>query len=467
MPIDLVVVLVIGLAVLVAAVAALLVVRGRRKGIAEPGTDARREALLVEREERLNRERADIDQARTELAARESSLQDREQALTEAEAACELRVAELAGVSPEEARAQVLAQVSAEARSEAARLTAEIEDRAVAQAEQRARAVVATSVARVAAQQTAEMSVVTVALPSEDFKGRLIGKDGRNIRAFEQVTGATLIIDDSPDAVMVSCFDPRRRDAARRTLTELLADGRVHPARIEDVHPRSVAATDAAAQRAGEDAVAEVGIADLAPELVTTLGALTFRTSYGQNVLAHLVESAHLAGTLAAELGVDVQICRRAALLHDLGKALIDDERSHALAGAELARRHGEHPDVVHAIEAHHNEVAPTTVEAVLVQAADAISASRPGARRESLEAYVQRAQKLEKIAAAHPGVERVYAVQAGREVRVMVAPEQVSDTDSRTLARDIAAEIQAQLTYPGQIKVTVVRESRATAVAR
>jgi ribonuclease Y len=467
MPIELIVALVIVFVVLAVAVVALQAMLGRRRGGAEPGTEARREALLVEREERLNREQADLDQAGAELAARKAVLAGRERALIEAEAAGELRLAELAEVSPEDARAQVLADASAQAKAEVARLVAEIEDQAVAEAEQRARAVVATSIARVAAQQTAETSVVSVALPSEDFKGRLIGKDGRNIRAFEQVTGATLIIDDSPEVVMVSCFDPRRRDAARRTLTELLADGRVHPARIEEVHQRSIAASDAAAQRAGEDAVAELGITDLAPELVTTLGALTFRTSYGQNVLAHLVESAHLAATLAAELGVDVELCRRAALLHDLGKALIDDERSHALAGAELARRHGEHPDVVHAIEAHHNEVAPTTVEAVLVQAADAISASRPGARRESLEAYVQRAQRLEKIAAAHPGVDRVYAVQAGREVRVMVAPERVSDADSRALARTIANEIQAQLTYPGQIKVIVVRESRATAVAR
>jgi ribonuclease Y len=456
-----------GLVALVIAAAVAVVLLGRRSRPAEGGSVARLEALQVEREERLNRERTELERTRVELDERDAELRRRADVLAEGEADMEHRLAELAGVSAEEARAKVLAEAASAAKADAARIGADIEDQAVADAEQRARAVVATSVARVAAQQTAETSVVAVALPSEDFKGRLIGKDGRNIRAFEQVTGATLIIDDSPEVVMVSCFDPRRRDSARRTLTELLADGRVHPARIEEVHQRSVAATDAAAQRAGEDAVAEVGISDLAPELVTTLGALTFRTSYGQNVLAHLVESAHLAGTLAAELGVDPAICRRAALLHDLGKALIDDERSHALAGAELARQHGEHPDVVHAIEAHHNEVAPTTVEAVLVQAADAISASRPGARRESLEAYVQRAQKLEKIAAAHPGVERVYAVQAGREVRVMVAPEQVSDTDSRALAREIAAEIQAQLTYPGQIKVIVVRESRATAVAR
>ncbi len=456
-----------GLVALVAVAAVMVVLLGRRGGPVDGGTDARLEALQVEREERLNRERTDLERTRTELDERDAEVSRRAAALAEGEADLERRLAELAGVSAKQARTKVLAEAASAAKADAARVAADIEDQAVAEAEQRARAVVATSVARVAAQQTAETSVVAVVLPSEDFKGRLIGKDGRNIRAFEQVTGATLIIDDSPDTVMVSCFDPRRRDSARRTLTELIADGRVHPARIEEVHQRSVAATDQAAQRAGEDAVADVGITDLAPALVTTLGALTFRTSYGQNVLAHLVESAHLAGTLAAVLGVDPTSCRRAALLHDLGKALIDDERSHALAGAELARQHGEHPDVVHAIEAHHNEVVPTTVEAVLVQAADAISASRPGARRESLEAYVQRVQHLEKIAAAHPGVERVYAVQAGREVRIMVAPEKISDADSRTLAKAIAAEIQAQLTYPGQIKVTVVRESRATAVAR
>ena len=305
-------------------------------------------------------------------------------------------------------------------------------------------------------------------LPTDDLKGRIIGREGRNIRTFEQITGVNVMIDDTPGSVLISCFDPVRREVARLTLTELVADGRIQPARIEEVHERSKATIADRIVKAAHDALEEVGITDLHPELLPYLGALKYRTSYGQNVLAHLVECAHVAGLMAAELGLDVARCKRAAFLHDIGKSLThEQEGSHAMVGADLARRYGEHPDIVHAIEAHHNEVEPQTVEAVLTQAADAISGSRPGARRESLEAYVKRLDRLERIALAHEGVDRAFAMQAGREVRVMVTPDVVDDAQSAVIAQQIAREIEKELTYPGQIRVTVVRESRATDVAR
>lgn len=291
------------------------------------------------------------------------------------------------------------------------------------------------------------------------MKGRIIGREGRNIRAFEQVTGVNVMIDDTPESVLLSCFDPVRRETARLTLTELVRDGRIHPARIEEVHLRSKGAIEQQCLRSAEDALADVGISDLHPALLPILGTLRFRTSYGQNVLKHLTESAHIAGLMAAELGLNVEQCKRSAFLHDIGKALTHEvEGSHAIVGAELARKYGEHPDVVHAIEAHHNEVEVRTVEAVLTQAADAISGSRPGARRESIEAYVQRLESLERIAAAREGVDKVFAMQAGREIRVMVAPDVVDDIEAQVLARDLAKQIEEELTYPGQIKVTVVR---------
>jgi ribonuclease Y len=300
------------------------------------------------------------------------------------------------------------------------------------------------------------------------MKGRIIGREGRNIRAFEQVTGVNVMIDDTPESVLLSSFDPVRRETARITLTELVKDGRIHPQRIEEVHERSKSQIEQQCLRAAEDAMTEVGISDLHPALVPILGTLRYRTSYGQNVLKHLVECAHIAGLMAAEMGLDVAQCKRSAFLHDIGKALTHEvEGSHAIVGADLARKYGEHPDVVHAIEAHHNEVEVRTVEAILTQAADAISGSRPGARRESIEAYVQRLERLEEIAGARDGVEKVFAMQAGRELRVMVIPEVVDDIEAQVLARDIAKQIEEELTYPGQIRVTVVRESRATETAR
>jgi ribonuclease Y len=307
-----------------------------------------------------------------------------------------------------------------------------------------------------------------VHLPSDDMKGRIIGREGRNIRSFEQTTGVNLIIDDTPEAVLLSCFDPVRRETARLTLDSLVLDGRIHPSRIEEIYERSKAEVAELCQRAAEDAMAEVGITDLHPELIRTMGLLRYRTSYGQNVLKHLIESAHIAAMMAAELGLDPKLCKRGAFLHDIGKALThESEGSHAIVGAELARKYGENDDVVHCIEAHHNEVEVRTVEAVLTQAADAVSGGRPGARRESLEAYVQRLERLEEIAMQHDGVEKVFAMQAGREIRVMVLPDAVDDIAAQVMARDIAKQVEEELTYPGQIRVTVVRESRATEVAK
>jgi ribonuclease Y len=300
------------------------------------------------------------------------------------------------------------------------------------------------------------------------MKGRIIGREGRNIRAFESITGVNVIIDDTPEAVLLSCFDPVRREVGRLTLDKLVLDGRIHPHRIEEQHGLSVVEVQQQCIRAGEDAVLEVGLTDIHPELVSLLGQLRYRTSYGQNVLKHLVESAHLAGMMAAELGLDIDICKRCAFLHDIGKALTHEvQGSHAIIGAELARKYGEAEDICHAIEAHHNEVEVHTVEAVLTQAADAISGGRPGARRESLEHYVQRLVRIEEIAGEQPGVEKVFAMQAGREIRVMVKPEEVDDIGAQVIARDVAKQIEEELTYPGQIRVTVVRESRATEVAK
>jgi ribonucrease Y len=306
------------------------------------------------------------------------------------------------------------------------------------------------------------------ALPSEDMKGRIIGREGRNIRAFEATTGVNLIVDDTPEAVVLSCFDPVRREAARMTLEKLVGDGRIHPARIEEIHERSLRELEEQIRRSGEDAVAEVGITDIHPELIKLLGRLQYRTSYGQNVLKHLVESAHIASALAAEIGVDGTIAKRGAFLHDIGKAVTHEiEGSHAIIGAEIARRLKEGPEVVHCIESHHGEVEQHSVDAVLAQIADSISGGRPGARRESLETYVKRLQRLEEICTAMPGVEKTYAMQAGREVRVMVKPEDVDDISAQVIARDIAKQVEEELQYPGQIKITVVRETRAVEYAK
>lgn len=428
----------------------------------------RREHRITEREERLDGEQRHLDERSHQLSDAEAALEARRAELLDLEADRRAVLEGVAGLTAEEARAELMAAVEADARRSAALLARDIERAATDEAEKNARKVLATTIQRLASEQTSESVVAVVHLPSDDMKGRVIGREGRNIRSFEQITGVNVVIDDTPETVLLSCFDPVRREIARLTLEELVADGRIHPTRIEEVHARSVQEVDRLCVRAGEDAAFEMGITDLHPELVATMGRLRYRTSYGQNVLKHLVESGHAAGVLADEIGLDRATCVRGAFLHDIGKALTHEaEGSHALVGADLARRFGESDDVVHAIEAHHNEVEPRTVEAVITQAADAISGGRPGARRESLEAYVQRLHRLEEIAAAKPGVDRVFAMQAGRDVRVMVKPGEVDDIAAQVLARDLAKQFEEELTYPGQIKVTVIRESRATEVAR
>ncbi len=373
----------------------------------------------------------------------------------------------VAALTSQQARAELVAEQVESARRRGLVTVREIEDEARRNGETLARRIVADAVQRVAADQTAESVVSVVQLPGDDMKGRIIGREGRNIRTFEAVTGVNLVIDDTPGAVLLSCFDPVRRERARVALQALITDGRIHPQRIEAAYEDASAEVDRLIDRAGAEATEQVGIHNLHPDLVRLLGQLRYRTSYGQNVLGHLIETAHVASSMAAEIGVKVALVKRCAFLHDIGKALTHEvEGTHAMIGADLARRYGEHEEVVHAIAAHHNEIAPETVEAVLTQAADACSGGRPGARREALESYVERLNRLEAIASAREGVEKVFAMSAGRELRVMVQPSTVDDAASDLMARDIAAQIADELTYPGQIKVTVVRESRATATA-
>ena len=428
----------------------------------------RREHRLADREERLDSEARVLEERARTLDELKADLKRQRKSLQEAEREHQQALERVAGLTAEQAKSELVAAVEHEAKRQAVLVARDIERKAVREAETRAQMIVVGAIQRVASEQTSESVVSAVHLPGDEMKGRIIGREGRNIRAFEQVTGVNVMIDDTPESVLLSCFDPVRRETARMTLAELIKDGRIHPARIEEVHERSKGQIEAQCLRAAEDAMAEVGISDLHPALVPILGTLRYRTSYGQNVLRHLVESAHIAGLMAAELRLDVAQCKRSAFLHDIGKALTHEvEGSHAIIGADLARKYGEQPDVVHAIEAHHNEVEPRTVEAVLTQAADAISGGRPGARRESIESYVQRLERLEQIASAREGVDKVFAMQAGREIRVMVAPDVVDDIEAQVLARDIAKQIEEELTYPGQIRVTVVRESRATETAR
>lgn len=428
----------------------------------------RRDQRLAAREERLDAEAHQHDERALSLDQRQRELEARERALSDQEGANQAELERVAVLTAADAKAELVGKIEHDAKREGMIIARRIEDEARRDAETRAQRLIVDTIQRVASEQTAESVVSTVELPSDEMKGRIIGREGRNIRAFEQITGVNVMIDDTPGSVLLSCFDPVRRETARLTLTELVTDGRIHPARIEEVFDRSRGRINERCIRAAEDALTEVGISDLHPELVPVLGALRYRTSYGQNVLKHLVECAHLAGVMAAELRLDVATCKRAAFLHDIGKALTHEvEGTHAIIGANLARKYGEHADIVHAIEAHHNEVEPKTVEAILTQACDAISGGRPGARRESLESYVHRLERLEEIAGGHPGVEKVFAMQAGREVRVMVSPEHVDDIEAQILARDIVKQIEEELTYPGHIRVTVVRESRATEMAR
>jgi ribonuclease Y len=431
---------------------------------------ARAEALAG-RESELETQLHDIHARRIALDAEGVALEELRSELTAATLRQELEhtaaLERVAGLTSEEAKLELLTTVEATARRDAAALVRTIETEARAEATDRARAIVVDAVQRIASEQTTETVVSVLHLPSEEMKGRIIGREGRNIRAFESVTGVNVIIDDTPEAVLLSCFDPVRREIARITLEKLVLDGRIHPHRIEEIYESAKVEVDELCLRAARDSLAEIGITDLDERLIPTLGRLKYRTSYGQNVLGHLIETAHIAGIMASELGLETSLIKRAAFLHDIGKALTHEvEGSHAIIGAELLRKYGESEAVAHAVEAHHNEVQPRTVEAVLTQAADACSAARPGARRESLEAYVKRLERIEQIATARPGVERVFAMQSGREVRVMVLPEQVDDLAAGVIAREVAKQIEDELTYPGQIRVTVVRESRATEVA-
>ena len=428
----------------------------------------RREARLAEREDRLDGELRTLEERSAALDAERRDLERRRGELARLEDERREVLERAAGLTAGQAKAELVAIIENQAKREAAIIVRETENQARRDGENRARRIVTLAIQRVASEQTSESVVSVLHLPGDEMKGRIIGREGRNIRAFESVTGVNLIIDDTPEAVLLSCFDPVRREVGRLTLERLVLDGRIHPQRIEEAYERSKSEVEQLCVRAGDDAMVELGITDLHPELVTLLGQLRYRTSYGQNVLGHLVESAHIAGMMASELGLDPALLKRCTVLHDIGKALTHEvEGSHALIGAEIARRYGEPKDVVHAIEAHHNEVEVRTVEAVLTQAADAISGGRPGARRESLEAYVKRLARLEEIAGAHEGVEKVFAMQAGREIRVMVKPDRVDDIQAQVIARDVAKQVEEELTYPGQIRVTVVRESRAIEFAR
>jgi ribonuclease Y len=428
----------------------------------------RRETRIGEREQRLDSEIRRVEERRQALDRHKQDLDDRGAELKDAAEKAHAELERVGGLTAEQAKVELVAAMENQAKREAAVTMRAIENEARAEADKRARKIVTLAIQRVAVEQTSESVVSVMHLPGDEMKGRIIGREGRNIRAFESITGVNLIIDDTPEAVLLSCFDPVRREIARLTLDRLVQDGRIHPQRIEEAYDRGRAEIELLCQRSGEDAMTELGITDMHPELVNLLGRLRYRTSYGQNVLQHLIESAHIAGMMASELRMDAVLLKRCTVLHDIGKALTHEvEGSHAMIGAEIARKYGESDDVVHAIEAHHNEVEVRTVEAVLTQAADAISGGRPGARRESLEMYVKRLERLEQIASEREGVEKVFAMQAGREIRVMVKPDKVDDIQAQVIARDIAKQVEEELTYPGQIRVTVVRESRATEFAR
>lgn len=426
------------------------------------------ENRLSQREESLDRRVESLDAREHQISSMQGQLDRRKQDLAQAENEIGRRLEQVSGMTPDEAKAELLDSLKDEVAHDSAAIIRDAESRAKAEADKKSREILSLAIQRVAADHSAEITVSTIHIPSDDLKGRIIGREGRNIRSFEQLTGTNLIIDDTPECVTISCFDPVRREIGRVTMENLIADGRIHPARIEEMFGKAEAYVNQRVQEAGEQASFDTGIHDLHPELVRTLGRLRYRTSYGQNVLNHSLEVAYLSGVMAAELGLDPVPAKRAGLLHDLGKAVDHEiEGSHAVIGADLARRFGERPEIVHAIEAHHNDVEPNSVLDVLIQAADAVSAARPGARKETLDAYIKRLEKLEEIANSYKGVERTYAIQAGREVRVMVQPEVVDEAATTVLAHDIAHQIESEMQYPGQVKVVVIRESRAVDYAK
>ena len=434
-----------------------------------------RRADLQKQERRLQQKEENIDRKTDAIEKKEEALSQKHEALQREQDEIKLikrsqteMLERISGFTADQAKAYLIQQVESEVTHETAMKIKEIEARAKDEADQRAREIVATAIQRCAADHVAEITVSVVPLPNDEMKGRIIGREGRNIRTLETLTGADLIIDDTPEAITVSCFEPVRREIARLALEKLIADGRIHPTHIEEMVEKARREVEATIRAEGERAVLETGVRGLHPELQKMLGRLRYRTSYGQNVLQHSIEVSHIAGLMAAELGADVQAAKRAGLLHDIGKAVDHEmEGTHVALGVEFCRKYREKEDIIHAIQAHHNDVECKTLVACLVQAADAISAARPGARRENLENYIKRLEKLEEITGSYPGVEKSYAIQAGREVRVMVKPEQVSEDQMVILARELAKRIENELEYPGQIKVHVLRETKVVEYAK
>jgi len=428
----------------------------------------RAERRLQQKEESFDKKLEGIEKREEELNARTKDIEKIEASAKELYDKQKGELERIASMTADEARTVILNNAEKETRHEAALMIRDIEAKAKAEADRRAVNIISSAIQRCAADHVAEATISVVSLPNDEMKGRIIGREGRNIRTLETATGIDFIIDDTPEAVILSGFDPVRREVARIALEKLILDGRIHPARIEEMVEKARKEVDTQIREAGEAAIFEVGVHGLHHELVRLLGRLRYRTSYGQNVLKHSIEVAHLAGLMAVELGVNVQLAKRAGLLHDIGKAVDHEiEGTHNQIGADLAKKYRENNQIVNAILAHHGDVEPTTVEAVLVQAADAISAARPGARRETLENYIKRLEKLEEIANSFEGVDKVFAIQAGREVRIMVKPERIADTDTIVLAKDIVKRIETELEYPGQIKVNVIRETRAIEFAK
>ena len=427
-----------------------------------------RESALDRKVEAVEQRDRDIGRRASDFGRREKAVQTREEELEKLVAEERRRLEQMAGMSAQDAKSELIRRLEEEAIADAANSLREIRESARRNAEREAKKIVALAIQRIAADTTAETTASAVSLPNDEMKGRIIGREGRNIRAFELATGVDVIIDDTPDTVVVSCFDPIRREVARLALEKLVSDGRIHPGRIEEVVNKSKKEVDVAIVETGEQAAYNTGVHGLHPELVKLIGRMKWRTSYGQNILQHSQEVAHLAGIMAAELGLDVAMAKRGALLHDVGKVLTHEhEGTHVQLGVEMATKYGEHPLVVNCIAAHHDDVPHESEVSVLVQAADSISGSRPGARREAFETYVKRLEGLERIASSYKGVERVFAIQAGREIRVVVVPDDVDDGRMTTLSEEIARRIEAELQYPGQIKVVLIRETRAVDFAR
>ena len=428
----------------------------------------KQERRLQQKEENLDRKTDAIEKKEELLTQKHAQLDEEKEEIQSIKRSQTELLERISGLTADEAKAYLISQVEAEVTHEAAMKIKEIETRAKDEADAKAKEIIATAIQRCAADQVSEITVSVVPLPNDEMKGRIIGRDGRTIRTLETMTGVDLIIDDTPEAITVSCFEPVRREIARLALEKLIADGRIHPTRIEEMVEKAKREVDAVIKSEGERATFETGVRGLHPELVKMLGRLHYRTSYGQNVLRHSIEVSQLAGMMAAELGADVQAAKRAGLLHDLGKSVDHEmEGSHVALGVEFARKYREREDIIHAIQAHHGDVEPRTLVACLVQAADAISAARPGARRENLENYIKRLEQLETIAGSFKGVEKSYAIQAGREIRVMVKPEEVSEDEMVLLARDLAKKIEEEMEYPGQIKVNVLRETKAIEYAK